>query len=239
MDDALATVMAEPLRDRAEAALRDAILGGRLLPGTRLIEAQLADRLGVSRGTLRQALRELEHAGLVVSTPYRGTYVAEQSPHALQDAYSLRGVLEGFAATQIPAVALPRLIDRQRSCLAQMQEALAEGRFSDVAAIDVEFHAPICVAAGNERLRQVWASLSMPLQARYANDVESLYSPAEIILRHEALIALVQSGESNALETGIRLHYLETARRMTAAMQTPGGSGRQDVDDRSSPGGAP
>ncbi|MGH2616386.1 MAG: GntR family transcriptional regulator, partial [Thermomicrobiales bacterium] len=124
MDTPIAVVTAEPLRDRAEAVLRDAIVSGQLLPGTRLVEVQLSERLGVSRGTLRQALRELEHAGLVVSVPYRGTYVAEQTPNVLRDAYALRGLLEGFAATQIPPEAVPGIVSTQRALIQQMRNAL-------------------------------------------------------------------------------------------------------------------
>jgi DNA-binding GntR family transcriptional regulator len=229
MDNQIAVVTAEPLRNRAEAALRDAIVGGQLLPGTRLDEVQLAERLGVSRGTLRQALRELEHAGFVVSVPYRGTYVAEQTPNVLRDAYELRGVLEGFAATRIAADAVPAIVATQRQCVRQMRHALDAGRFSDVAAIDLEFHEPLCDAAANRRLQQVWGSLSAPLQARYANEVDVLYTAEEVIARHELLIALLEAGESGPLEAGIRDHYLETARRMTAATQAPGGIVRQET----------
>jgi DNA-binding GntR family transcriptional regulator len=229
VDSQIPVVAAEPLRNRAEAALRDAIVSGQLLPGTRLVEVQLAERLGVSRGTLRQALRELEHAGFVVSVPYRGTYVAEQTPNVLRDAYELRGVLEGFAATQVPADAIPGIVATQRRCVQQMHQALEGGRYADVAAIDLEFHTPLCDASGNQRLHQVWGTLSAPLQARYANDVESLYEPAEVISRHELLIDLLQAAAPGPLEAGIRDHYMETARRMTAAIGAPDGIARRET----------
>jgi DNA-binding GntR family transcriptional regulator len=234
LDIPIAVVTAEPLRNRAEAILRDAIVGGQLLPGTRLVEVQLAERLGVSRGTLRQALRELEHAGFVVSIPYRGAYVAEQTPNVLRDAYELRGVLEGFAATRIPADAVHPIVANQRRCVRQMRRAFAEGRFSDVAAIDLEFHEPLCDAAANRRLQHVWGALSAPLQARYANDVDTLYTVEEVISRHEHLIALLAAGEPGPLEAGIRDHYLETARRMTAAMEASGGIVRRETSGQDS-----
>ena len=237
MESQIAVVTAEPLRNRAEAALRDAIVGGQLLPGTRLVEVQLAERLGVSRGTLRQALRELEHAGLVVSVPYRGAYVAEQTPNVLRDAYELRGVLEGFAATRVPEETIPAIVATQRRRVQQLRDALERGRYSDVAAIDLEFHAPLCDASGNRRLEQVWGSLSVPLQARYANEVASLYSPPEVISRHELLIDLLQAGKPGPLEAGIRDHYMETARRMTAAMGAPGGIVRRETFGDDSRGG--
>jgi DNA-binding GntR family transcriptional regulator len=211
-------VSPESLGTRAAAVLREAIVSGQLLPGTRIVEIQMAEQLGVSRGTLRQALRELEHAGLVISSPYRGTYVAELTPHALRAAYEVRGLLEGFAATQIPVDAMPGILAVMRDRLEAMRQALAAGRATEVAAIDIDFHAPICTAASNGRLTQLWDALSGPLQARYANQIEVLYTPEEIIARHEAIIALLAAGTPMEIEAGIRAHYMETARRMAAEM---------------------
>ncbi|MGH2615912.1 MAG: FCD domain-containing protein, partial [Thermomicrobiales bacterium] len=154
-----------------------------------------------------------------------------------RDAYALRGLLEGFAATQIPPEAVPGIVSTQRALIQQMRNALDAGRFSDVAALDLEFHGPICDAAENSRLQQVWGSLSAPLQARYANEVDTLYSPAEVIARHEVLVALLEAGEPCALETGIRDHYMETARRMTAAMEAPGEIVRREMIGNDSPRG--
>jgi DNA-binding GntR family transcriptional regulator len=154
----------------------------------------------------------------------------------VRDAYALRGLLEGFAATQVPPDARPGIVAIQRALVQKMQRALDDGRFSDVAAIDLEFHEPICDAAGNQRLQQVWASLSAPLQARYANEVDALYTPAEVIARHEALITLLETGAPGPLEAGIRDHYMETARRMTAVVEQPGRIGHREGIGNASPG---
>jgi DNA-binding GntR family transcriptional regulator len=222
MEQVIVPVLAEPLRTRAAAILRDAIVSGRLLPGTRLFEVQMAERFGVSRGTLRQALRELEHAGLVISVPYRGTYVAAQTPNSLRDAYSVRGLLEGFAATQIPASELPAMLATLRERVAEMRRAIDAGQLVEVAAIDISFHSSICAAAGNQRLTQLWEALSDPLQMRYANQIDVLYTPDEIIGRHEEFIALFDTGDSTRIEAGIRAHYMETALRMSAELEGVG-----------------
>ena len=223
MEQVVVPVLAEPLRNRAAAVLRDAIVSGRLLPGTRLFEVQMAERFGVSRGTLRQALRELEYAGLVISVPYRGTYVAAQTPNSLRDAYAVRGLLEGFAATQIPTGELPAMLATLRERVAEMRQAIDAGRLVEVAGIDIAFHSTICAAAGNQRLTQLWEALSDPLQMRYASQIDFLYTPDEIIDRHEAFIALFDTGDSTRIEAGIRAHYMETARRMAAELEGVGG----------------
>ena len=74
--------------------LRMAIIQGKLPPGAHLLEAQLAEKLGVSRGPVREALLRLEQEGLVLSQPYRGKFVANLSPQMIHEIYTLRRVLE-------------------------------------------------------------------------------------------------------------------------------------------------
>lgn len=218
---ALESVSVEPLRNRAVAALRQAIVSGHLLPGTRLVEVSLAEELGVSRGTLREALRELERDGFVTSSPYRGTHVAEATTNLVPDTYALCGLLEGYAATLLSDDDRSAVVATQRTHLDRMRLALAEGRSTDLAAIDVDFHTVTCAAAGNRRLLQTWESLlPVPLQAFYAHQVTTLYTPREIIDRHVEVMTLLEASDPASIETGIRAHYLETARRMVAAIES-------------------
>src|ERR1700733_13551757 len=85
------------LRAHVAERLRAAILGGDIAPGTPLVETALSERFDVSRGPLREALRQLIEEGLVVTVPYTGTHVAPLSVEDVREIYSLRTVLEAFA----------------------------------------------------------------------------------------------------------------------------------------------
>ena len=89
----------KPLRDVVFENLREAIVEGRLKPGQRLMEVQLAEQLGVSRTPVREAIRKLELEGLVVMLPRKGAYVANMSLKDLKDVLEIRASLEGLAAS--------------------------------------------------------------------------------------------------------------------------------------------
>ena len=99
------------LRAHIVERLRVAILAGDIPPGAPLVETALSERFDVSRGPLREALRQLIEEGLVVTVPYTGTHVAELSVEDVQEIYSLRTVLETFAFEQV----WPRRDDRFRA----------------------------------------------------------------------------------------------------------------------------
>lgn len=105
MSEAIGVVRAETLRSQVENALRDAITGGTLAPGSRLVERDLCERMGVSRTSVREALRRLEAEKLVQILPHKGPIVATMTKQTASDVYSLRGLLEGFAAAEFARVA--------------------------------------------------------------------------------------------------------------------------------------
>ena len=107
-----ATNMKEPLPEfefvlsrtrRAQVAevLRNAIFAGKIAPGTQLVELKLAHRLGVSRGSVREAILELVEQGLVVSKPYAGTFVSRIDETVLSELFSLRKLLDRYAFTML------------------------------------------------------------------------------------------------------------------------------------------
>jgi DNA-binding GntR family transcriptional regulator len=98
-------VRPETLRHHVENALRQAITSGRFAPGARLIERELCETLGVSRTSVREALRRLEAEKLVCSVPHKGPVVAIMSKPEAAELYAIRGLLEGFAAAEFARIA--------------------------------------------------------------------------------------------------------------------------------------
>lgn len=98
-------VRPETLRHQVENVLRQAIMSGRFAPGARLIERELCETLGVSRTSVREALRRLEAEKLVRSVPHKGPVVAIMSKQEATELYAIRGLLEGFAAGEFARIA--------------------------------------------------------------------------------------------------------------------------------------
>ena len=148
-----------PLRDVVFNTLRRAILRGELKPGERLMEIQLANKLGVSRTPIREAIRKLELEGLVLMIPRKGAEVAEITEKNLRDVLEVRCALEELAVQ----LACDR-IDRDRvkelhTAAAHFRDILDSDDITQIAAADEAFHDVIFKATGNDRLIQLLNNL--------------------------------------------------------------------------------
>lgn len=139
------------------AAVRDDIASGRLRPGDRLRETEIAERMGVSRTPVREALKRLEADGLVSFGQSRGLTVTELSHGQILDLYAMREVLEGAAARFAAERASPLEVAALRQILEQNKGATAP---ADVAAANRQLHDAIVAAAHNLYLQRVMNVLS-------------------------------------------------------------------------------
>lgn len=115
-----------PVRERVLRALRDAIVSGELPPGHRLVEADLCAKLGVSRPSLREALRQLEAERLVCITPYKGPSVASITWPEAADIYEVRALLEGHAVYLFAERADPQSLTELRQALEAFEAAVRD-----------------------------------------------------------------------------------------------------------------
>lgn len=180
-----------PLREVVFLTLRKAILKGELQPGERLMEIALANRLGVSRTPVREAIRMLEHEGLVVMKPRRGAQVAKITEQELNDVLEVRKSLEMLAASK----ACERMTEEDMTAMRDAAEEfrkLALNPGCDLTALteaDVAFHDTIYSGTGNRRLIQILENLREQMyrfRFEYMKDAsirESLISEHEEIMR--------------------------------------------------------
>jgi len=117
-----------PLRDEVLATLRQALISGGFAAGERIREVELAAKLGVSRGTLREALRHLEQEGLIVTNPHRGTFVVKLTPLEAEDIYGLRIALEAYAVERATEVVTPEDLDSCRVPLRLSRQSCGRSR---------------------------------------------------------------------------------------------------------------
>jgi len=141
-----------PLRDVVFQTLRQAILRGELEPGERLMEIHLADRLGVSRTPIREAIRKLELEGLVVMIPRRGAVVASITEKDMKDVLEVRRTLEMLAVEVACDRITPEQLDKLHDATENFQKTCAGADLIQLAQADVAFHDVIYNAANNQRL---------------------------------------------------------------------------------------
>ncbi len=167
-----------PLRDVVFHTLREAILKGELQPGERLMEIKLANRMGVSRTPVREAIRMLELEGLVIMIPRKGAQVAQITEKDLKDVLEVRMGLEElavkFACERITSEQLKNL----KAAADQFEEQVNTVSEDDITALaesDVHFHDLIYQATGNQRLVQLLGNLREQMyryRVEYLKDVE-------------------------------------------------------------------
>ena len=148
-----------PLRDVVFNTLRQAILKGELAPGERLMEIQLAEKLGVSRTPIREAIRKLELEGLVLMIPRKGAEVAKISEKSLKDVLEVRRSLEELAIE----LACQRISDTDMEDMdaaqAAFRDAIAKGDAMEIAETDEAYHDVIYNCTRNTRLVQILNNL--------------------------------------------------------------------------------
>jgi DNA-binding GntR family transcriptional regulator len=154
-----AAIRRESTAEQAAAVLREAILSGRLAPGTPLREAALAAELGVSRNTVREAARLLSAESLVRHQMNRGIMVAEITAADVRDIYAARSAAEMAGAGALTAHRDPAAYQRLESLAGRIEDAFARGDIAGVLEGDRLFHATLVAAAGSSRLNRFHAQL--------------------------------------------------------------------------------
>lgn len=191
-----------PLRDVVFKKLRRAILLEELKAGERLTEIRLADRLGVSRTPIREAMRKLELEGLVVMVPGRGAVVAKISEKNLRDVLEIRRVLDMLCARLACERMSEEAKEKLNTACQDFEEAVKSGDLRDVAQKDVALHNIIIEATGNLTLQQMLDNLAEQMyryRVKYLKD-DSQYQT--LSREHRAICKSIMSGDQ---ETAVRL----------------------------------
>ena len=184
-----------PLRDVVFNTLRQAILRGELKPGERLMEIQLANKLGVSRTSIREAIRKLELEGLVLMIPRKGAEVAEITEKSLRDVLEVRRALEELSV-QLACEKITKEEIRELERVAkEFQQVVKSSDITEIAEVDVRFHDIIYTATDNQKLIQLLNNLR---EQMYRYRVEYLKRDGvfpQLIAEHEAIIRHIENNE--------------------------------------------
>ena len=140
--------------------IRRLIILGEVAPGERLVEADFAERLGVSRGPVRTALAELERVGLVTSIARRGTYVTTFSRADIDELFDVTCALERLAARDAAARASTEQVSHLEELLSKLGEAQRSGDPAETVVADLELHRELMAVSGNRRLLRQWTQIS-------------------------------------------------------------------------------
>lgn len=186
------------LRTEVKDILHSAIVSGQLNPGEHLKESEIASQLSVSRSPVREALRQLEQDGLVVSVPNQGCYVKTYTPKEIDEIFTLRSALENLACELIIQgnklseqdwVRLDWFVEKQR-------EAIDAQAFDELTELDMDFHEFICEKSDSERLLTMWRSLRGQIQVLFYQRFRALEQvPQTVDVDHMAILDALRLGD--------------------------------------------
>lgn len=150
--------------DELAGKLVEMVISGELQPGQRLVEAELADRFGISRGPVRTALQHLERSGLAETRLRRGMVVVEMTPADVRELYAVRIALEEAAVAALAERSEGVDWTAMAQYLDKMEAAAERGDTVEATYADLEFHRAMIQAAGNSRLLRAWEPLSSQIR---------------------------------------------------------------------------
>ncbi|MGH3441844.1 MAG: GntR family transcriptional regulator [Nitriliruptorales bacterium] len=204
----------ESLHERVVHAIRDAIVQGRLRPGQKIPEHDLADQLGVSRTPIREALRVLEQQDLVETRPKRGTFVRRVDYRDVRDGLSVRMALEEVAIRQVlervDGSDWDRFVDKAGQIVDAMRVAVEEDDPVSGVELDVEFHTMLIDAADNRYLSNTWRLVGLPTLV-WAPEREIYPQAAEDLIvgfprRHQELLDALRTRDPQVASRAVRDH---------------------------------
>jgi DNA-binding GntR family transcriptional regulator len=205
----------EPLWRIVADRLRADILDGAIAEGSRLHEIDLAAHFGVSRGPVREALRELVGLGLAVDLPRRGVFVSSATETDIQEVYVAREALEKAAGRLFIRRVHDRDLPRVREALVTMERAYAADDVAGGRALDLEFHRSIFVIAGARRLTAIFDQLAGQTLLLLRSEDEKLpdvakVSPPEV---HRAMADALVARDLPGFEAAVTAHFNDMTNR--------------------------
>ena len=209
-----------PLRDVVFQTLRQAILRGELKPGERLMEIQLANKLGVSRTPIREAIRKLELEGLVLMIPRRGAEVAEITEKSLRDVLEVRGALEELAVDLACERITEEDISKLKEAAKEFESTLSNEDVTKIAEADVKFHDIIYFATDNQKLIQLLYNLREQMYRYRVEYLKRKEVHETLISEHEHIIACLETRDKHAAKEAICTHIDNQMKTVSNTIRT-------------------
>jgi DNA-binding GntR family transcriptional regulator len=199
------------LREQALTALRKAITSGQLAPGTHLVETELSDALQISRGTLREAMRQLQQEGLISAGARGRLSVRHLDSKEIRDIFNVRAALESLAARELAA--RPDRADAVTSLRSAVDdmERWAASNLEDRIEADLLFHRTMCQLSGNETLLHQWSSLegSIRMSIMFAGVDRAIKNMDA--KRHLEIVDAIESGDGDNAAVAVMGHMAGAA----------------------------
>jgi len=224
--DTIALLRRHSLAGAAQQEIERLIASGELGPGDKLTEAMLTERLGVSRGPVREAFRVLEEAGLLRLEKNRGVFVRQIPLEEALEIFDLRAILEAHVGATLATGIEPGQLARLEELVAGMEKAVKSDDESGYYGLNIEFHETMVAAAGNQKLFALYRRLTRELSLFRRRNLSDQKLLMGSIREHRDMLAAIKSRNPERAAAALRDHVL-ASRERTLRNATPGHPGRR------------
>lgn len=195
-----------PLREIVYEELKMQILTGKITPGTRMMEVELAESMGVSRTPIREAIKKLEQEGLVIIEPRKGAYASQISVKDMVDILEVRQDMEGLAAHMAAYRMTPKQMKELESISIAYNKAVEAGNMADMIKFDTEFHNLIVESCNNTILTMMINQLQeLLLRFRYVY-YDNISRAEKMPSEHTMIMEAIKDGRSDAARASAEMH---------------------------------
>lgn len=218
----------QPLARLVQKEIERQILSGELQAGARLNELEIARNLGISRAPVRECLRILEQAGLVVSRKNYGVFVRVVSIEEAREIYQARSYIDAGVGQELARSITARDLGELQEMVERMESAFAAGDAATYHALNVAFHERMVEIAGNRKLLEIYRNLLNELALYRRHSLGQPGAMRSSVDEHRGILAAIRAGDSDAAGKAMRDHILASRERLQRAHESvaPAASGR-------------
>lgn len=192
------------LRERIVDFIKDAIVSGRLKPGERVPEQEIAENFGISRTPIREAFRQLESEGFITVTPRKGAVVSPITDRDVSEFYDIKSLLEGYAARTACAKLTPKEIKRLETLNAQMERCAEKNDVKGFFRLDHQFHGTFLKACGNDKLCALIYGLIQQFERFRITAMSLPGRMRDSVRQHGEIIEAFRSGDIERVESLVK-----------------------------------
>lgn len=192
------------LREKILENIRDAIISGSMVPGSRVSEPELAERYGISRTPIREAFRQLESEGYLTVIPRKGAVVSSFAQKDVEEFYAIKSILEGYAARRACRNLTEREIDRLESINERLAEMAQQDDVRHFFRVHNDFHDLFIKAADNEKLRDMINGLVTRFQRLRLMSLSLPGRMSQSVQEHRKIIAAFRARDCETAEGLVR-----------------------------------
>lgn len=224
----LAPIAPRTLKENVIDAIRQSIIDGELAPGTELNQAQIAEKLGVSRGPVREALGRLEQEGLISVTAYKRVFITPLDRRYVEELYSVRAALETMALERSIERMTAADLEKLEQIVADMRSAARDNKQQLLVNLDLSFHEQIVVMADHKLATTLWQQLAVGVKRCIRTQHSSYTILDEAVGTHPTIVTAITDRDKVAAVQILREHITESAEEIIRGWDLHGKRGEAD-----------